>query len=63
MLQSVCGKVKLALNQQYTNNTQNQTPVVAHFFGQKGTGSRYSVVHHTRSQLIESFDLLIILRN
>ena len=26
MLQSVCGKMKLALNQQDMNDTQNQTP-------------------------------------
>ena len=26
MLQTVCGKMKLALNQQYINDIQNQTP-------------------------------------
>ena len=38
-LQSVCGKVKLTLNQQYINNAQNQTPVVAHFLSKKELGA------------------------
>ena len=37
--QSVYGKLKLALNQEYIINAQNQTPVVAYLFSQKGTGS------------------------
>ena len=47
ILQSVCGKVKLALNQQHINNTQNQTPTVVHFFVKKELGA---VVHHERTQ-------------
>ena len=39
MVQSVYRKVKLALNQHYINNTQNKTPVVAHFFVKKEVGA------------------------
>ena len=51
MFQSACGRMKLALKQQYISNTQNQIPGLAHFSRQKGTGSRYSLVHHKRNQV------------
>lgn len=35
-LYDVCGKEKLSLNYQYTNNEQNQTHTVASVFFQKG---------------------------
>ena len=52
--QSVCGKVKWALNQQNINNAQNQIPVVAHFYCRKGTGSWYSVVHLVHHKKIQA---------
>ena len=64
MLQSVCGKVKLVLNQQYINNTQNETPRVAHFcFVKKelGADTTWFVIREAKC-LIESFYLLITLR-
>ena len=64
IVKSVCGKVKLALNQEYINNTRNQTPVVAHFFVKKELGAdTASFIIREAKHVIESFYLLINLRN
>ena len=64
MLRRICGKVKLALNQKYINNTQNQTPEISHFSVKKvpGADTAWFTIREAK-RVIESFYLLITLRN